>query len=227
MSNGFGQISLSCLKTFLAGIAKDKSSNKKPSDLQFWFMELSGKLSNALHLQQQTQCGGEWRSLPWAAKNGKSARAENLDVSLESLYPPQFNDKFCKIHWGPCPAQAVARGVWAWLHTQPAAQLGQKETQNCFSTLNYCFPGAGQVFEEECSSGWAILKDVFPAQLQSWRRARPSSSLLQGMATTQRSSSPGTNPPTPAAASAHLAPVGARINAQTNPDWGRFTQSTE
>lgn len=130
-------------------------------------MELSGKLSNALHLQQQTRCGGEWRSLPWAAKNGKSARADNLDVSLESLYPPQFNDKFCKIHCGPCPAQAVARGVWAWLHTQPAPQLGQKERQNCFSTLNYCFPGAGQVFEDECSSGWAILKDVFPASCRA------------------------------------------------------------
>lgn len=32
MSNVFGQINPSCLKTFLADVAEDTTSNKKPSD---------------------------------------------------------------------------------------------------------------------------------------------------------------------------------------------------
>lgn len=85
-------------------------------------MEFSGKLSNALHLQQQTLCGGEWRSLPWAAKNGKSARADDLKVSLEYLYRPQLNSKFCSSAlqdplWALLSSGCEERGAWPGLHT--------------------------------------------------------------------------------------------------------------
>lgn len=114
MSNVFGQISLSCLKTSLADVAEDNSGNKKPSDLQFWFMEFPGNLSNALHLQQQALRGGKWRSLPWPVKNGDSGRAGNLGVSLKYLYPPQFNDKFC------------SSALQDWLWALPSSGCGER-----------------------------------------------------------------------------------------------------
>lgn len=48
-------------------------------------MEFPGKLSNALHLQQQTLFGGEWRSLSEQPK--MMSRASNLDASSKYHWP--------------------------------------------------------------------------------------------------------------------------------------------
>lgn len=106
-----------------------------------------------------------------------------------------------KTHCGLCPAQAVGRGTWTpcCISTQPAQHLGQREMENCFSTLNYLFPGERHVFEGLCCSGWAILKDVFPSpplpSAATELEESQSSPLAQGMATAEKSSSTGTNLP--------------------------------
>lgn len=130
----------------------------------------------------------------------------------------------CKIGCELCPAQAVGRGAWPWLHTllpfHPASTTRGTEgnVKLLFHIRWLLLRGKARLWgsvllrmghSEGCFSqpNPPLCSRAWP-----WQRKAPAQ---------------GQTLPHPVAASAHLALEGARINAKTNPDWGHFTQTTE
>lgn len=62
MSDGLGQINLSCLKTFLADVAKEDTGDKSLQSNGFDFLSL--QVNFQMHLQHQILLGVMWRSVP-------------------------------------------------------------------------------------------------------------------------------------------------------------------
>lgn len=201
-------------------------------------MEFPGKLSNALHLQQQTLWGGEWRSLPWAAKNGNSARAGNSDVSLKHLYPPQFNYKFATVPWkshcGLCPAQAVGRGAWPWRHSLlPFAPLSITRGTKINVKLLFCTKlslprGKARLWGSVClKMGHAGGCFPQPSSPQCSCTAGGEAILLLASGHDREKLQHRTNAPAPGSCQRPPRTWGCQDKCQNQSGlWGRFTQST-
>lgn len=130
----------------------------------------------------------------------------------------------CKIGCELCPAQAVGRGAWPWLHTllpfHPASTTRGTEgnVKLLFHIRWLLLRGKarlwGSVLLRMGNSEGCFSQPNPPLCSRAWPWQRKAPAQGQTL-------------PHPVAASAHLALEGARINAKTNPDWGHFTQTTE
>lgn len=152
-------------------------------------MEFPGKLS--LHLQQQSLCGGEWGSLPWTARNGISQEWSQPELVAWMFLWSSFIPLSLMIYFVPVPCTPCCL-------TQPAR--GTKRNVKLLFCMELLLPSGkalwASVLLRKGHPEGCFPQPSSPKPSLQLEESQPSS-LLQGMARAQKSSSTGTNAPTP------------------------------